>query len=128
MMTESIEADNAIEEVQEIVEKCVKCGLCKALCPVFRVMHEEILSPRGKAMILQENIYDKIIYDCTLCKACEIKCPLNLKLCDAFRKARLILAEKGKTTKENKEMIKNIKDYGNPFGKEAGKSKKLYCC
>lgn len=124
----TIESENAREEVREIVNKCVKCGMCKALCPVFKIIREEAISPRGKAMILQEEIYDKIIYECTLCKACEKKCPLKLKLCEAFKKARKVLAEEGKETEENKEMIKNIKEFGNPFGKEAGKEKKLYCC
>ena len=122
------EAENAIEEIKDIVEKCVECGMCKSLCPVFRTLHEEVTSPRGKAIMLKEEIYDKIVYDCTLCKGCEQKCPVGIKLCDAFRKARVILTEKGKGTKENKEMIENIKEFGNPFGKEAGKSGKLYCC
>ena len=129
MTTATVEADNAKEEVQEIVEKCVKCGLCKSLCPVFRIVREETISPRGKTMILQENIYDKILYECSLCKACEEKCPLDLKLCEAFRKARKVLAESGKETKENKEMIKNIRKDGNPFGKQGSrKPAKLYCC
>ena len=75
-----------------------------------------------------KKIYDKIVYECSLCKACEEKCPLNLKLCDAFRKARKVLVESGKETEENKEMIKNIKEFGNPFGKVSGKIGKLYCC
>lgn len=125
----SVEAENAKEEVEEIIEKCVKCGMCKSLCPVFRIVREETISPRGKVLILEKDIYDKIVYECSLCKACEEKCPLNLKLCDAFRKARKVLVESGKETKENKEMIKNIRKDGNPFGKVSGKKiGKLYCC
>jgi len=124
---ENIEAENAREEVEEIVEKCVRCGLCKSLCPVFKVIQEETVSPRGKAILLDNKIYDKIIYECSLCKACEQKCPLGLKLCTAFKKARFVLCEEGKETEENKEMIKNIREAGNPFGKEV-KKHKLYCC
>lgn len=124
----TVEAENAKQEVEEIVEKCVKCGLCKSLCPVFKIIREETISPRGKAMILEKGVYDKIMYECSLCKACEEKCPAELKLCQAFKKARLVLVESGKETKENKEMIKNIRDFGNPFGKLQGKAKKLYCC
>jgi len=123
-----IEVENTIEEIREIIEKCVNCGMCKALCPVFKIIFEESYSPRGKAIMLQNNIFNKIIYECTLCKACELNCPLNLKLCDTFRKARKVLAESGKETKENKEMIENIRKYGNPFGKETRKKRKLYCC
>lgn len=127
-MTASIEADNAKEEVEEILDKCIKCGLCKSICPVFRIMREEALSPRGKAIMLEKGVYEKIIYQCSLCKACEQNCPLNLKLCEAFRKARKVLVEQGKETLENKEMIENIRKEGNPFGKIKGKPDKLYCC
>lgn len=127
-MNKSVENENAREEIKDIIEKCVECGLCKGNCPVFRVIREEVISPRGKAILLQDEVYDKSIYNCSLCKACEINCPLGIKLCDAFKKARLVLAEEGKETEENKEMIENIKKDGNPFGKEPGKNKKLYCC
>ena len=128
-MTAKVEADNAKEEIQEILEKCTKCGMCKSLCPVFKIIREETISPRGKVMILQEKLYDKIIYECSLCKACEERCALNIKLCEAFRKARKVLVETGHETRENKEMIKNIREEGNPFGKlDSRKPGKLYCC
>ena len=124
----NVEVDNAIEEIKEISEKCVRCGMCKSLCPFFLVLREEYMSPRGKTMMLDKDVYEKIIYDCTLCKACEQKCPLNLKVCEQFRKARKVLVGKGKETKENKEMMKNVEKFGNPFGQLTGKVKKLYCC
>lgn len=125
---EKPEVRNAVEEIEDILENCVRCGLCKGVCPVFKVLHEEVNSPRGKTIMLNKGIVDKVVFDCTLCKACENNCPEGLKLCEAFRKARMILSESGKESKENKEMIKNIKEFGNPFGKDAGKSGKLYCC
>jgi glycolate oxidase iron-sulfur subunit len=112
----TIEADNAKEEIKEIVEKCMRCGLCKELCSVFKVMREEQFSPRGKDVILDNENYEKIVYDCNLCRSCEKKCPLGLKLCDAFIKARKVLVEKKKEISENKEMIKNIDKTGNIWG------------
>ncbi len=114
----TIESDNAKEEIKEIVEKCFKCGFCKALCPVLKVLRTEQYSARGKAILLDNNYVDKIVYDCTLCKACEKMCPLDLKLCDAFIKARKILVEQKKEVSENKEMIENLGKTGNIFGEE----------
>jgi len=110
----TIESDNAKEEIKEIVEKCIRCGLCKQLCPVFKIMREEQFSPRGKTILLNNSFYGKIIYQCNLCKACEEKCPLNLKLCEAFLKARKVLVEGGKGI--GKDVIDNLEKKGNVFG------------
>ena len=117
----SIETDNAKEEIKEIVERCIRCGLCKNLCPVLKVMREEQYSPRGKAMILDNDYFEKIVYDCTLCKACEKQCPFDLKLCTAFIKARQVLVSQKKEKSENKEMIKNLEKIGNIYGERKRK-------
>jgi len=130
-MTEAqkIEANNLMEEASEIFDSCIKCGMCKSICPVFKVLREERVSPRGKAIILSEKIMDKIIFECTLCRGCEQKCPLDIKICDGVRKAREAMVLKGKGLKSNEEMIANIRKYGNPFGKgDVKDNEKLYCC
>ncbi len=123
-----IEANNAIEEAQEIFSTCIKCGMCKSLCPVFKVLKEESTSPRGHGILISEKVLEKSLFHCTLCKMCEKKCPLNLKITDAVRKSREALALKGKGLKSNEEMIKNIKTSGNPFGDGPIEKDKLYCC
>lgn len=104
-----IETENAIEEIKDIVEKCMKCGMCKGRCPVFGVLKDEIHSPRGKTILLNEGIFEKIVFNCTMCKSCEVNCPLDLSLCEAFRKARKVLAYTNKDPKENKEIPKQYK-------------------
>jgi glycolate oxidase iron-sulfur subunit len=111
----TIEINNAKEEIIEIFEKCTKCGLCKELCPVFRVLREEQSSPRGHAILLSNKIFDKIVFQCTLCKACEEKCPFNLEICKAIKKARFILNFKGKENEENKKILKKITNKENPY-------------
>jgi Fe-S oxidoreductase len=112
----NIEIENLKEDVKETVEKCFKCGLCKENCPVLRVIREEQFSARGKAIILENNIYDKVVYDCSLCKSCEKKCPLKLKLCDSFIKTRRILVLQEKELSANKEMINNLNLSENIYG------------
>lgn len=125
----NVEVRNAMEEVQEILSPCIKCGMCKSLCPVFKTLKLEEISPRGHAVMLNENILNELVFQCNLCKACEKKCPLNLKICDAMKKAREALVLDGKGLKSNEEMIEEIRKTGSPFGTE-GKvdPDKLYCC
>ena len=126
---DKIESENLLEEASEIVSKCIQCGMCKSLCPVFKILREEQFSPRGKAIILSDKTLDKVVFECTLCRACEQKCPLNIKVCDAILKAREASVARGQGLKGNAEMIDNIQKTGNPFGKDDSKNKeKLYCC
>lgn len=123
-----VEINNVQEEIDEILRNCVKCGLCKSLCPVFKTLREESLGPRGRSIILQDKMYDKVLWQCNLCKACELKCPLGIKVWEAVKKSRESMNLQGKELESNKEMIENIRKTGNPFGKEPDKDGKLYCC
>ncbi len=125
---EKIEAGNLIENASEIFGKCTRCGMCKSLCPVFKTLKEEGVSPRGKGIIISEKVMDKVVFECTLCKACEQKCPLGIKICDAISDVRQAMVLRGKGLKSNEEMIGNIRKYGNPFGKDKKGKEKLYCC
>jgi heterodisulfide reductase subunit C len=126
---QKLQADNLIQEASEILDNCVKCGLCKSLCPIFKIIREEEFSPRGHSILLQNKIIEESMFKCNLCRACEEKCPLNLKICDAILKAREALNLRGLETEANKEMIKNIRETGNPFPKDKdNKDGKLYCC
>lgn len=129
MASQNIETENLIGEISEIIEKCINCGICKGRCPVFHTLKEEVNSPRGRVNILKEKMFDNILYNCSLCKSCEVNCPLKLELPNAFRKARQVIVNRKKEPKGNQEMLENVRKYGNPFGKmETGKIKKLYCC
>jgi Fe-S oxidoreductase len=102
--------------------------MCKSLCPVFLTMREEYLSPRGRTIIMQNSELNEVLFKCNLCKACEHKCPLKIKVWKAVKKSREAMNLKNKQLKGNKEMLKNIKETGNPFGKNPEKTSKLYCC
>ena len=125
---QNIESMNALQEASEILEKCIKCGMCKSLCPVFRSIKEEEISPRGHSIILTNKIVSESLFKCNLCKICEKKCPLNLKICDAIIKARESISLNEKNIKSNKEMIENVRKTGNPFGGKKPEGDKLYCC
>jgi Fe-S oxidoreductase len=112
----AVEEFNAKEEIKEIVENCINCGMCNSICPVLRIVRKEHYSPRGRAIALKENIFEKLVYDCTLCKSCEKNCPLDIKLCEAFIKARQILVFQKKENSKHKEMIHNLETESNVYG------------
>lgn len=68
----------------EELKKCVRCGECRANCPVFTELKNEPASPRGRlalVKLLQESkikptadLADKL-YICLLCKTCAVNCP-----------------------------------------------------
>jgi Fe-S oxidoreductase len=112
------------------VDKCSICGMCKTNCPTFSALKTELDSPRGKSVLIREKIQDLIMYKCTLCGSCVVNCPSNIDLDEEIKRAREKLVKERKTTPQVTEMVKNIKQHGNPYGKvEKGKlPKNLYCC
>ena len=111
-----IEVDNAIEEAKEIAEYCIRCGMCRRLCPVLRIGREEHYSPRGKLIMIDNNLFEKNVYNCTLCRACEKECPVGLRLCTAFVRAREVLVARNKENANLSEIVKNINRSGNIYG------------
>lgn len=110
------------------LKKCSLCGLCKASCPVFKVLLAETSGPRGKAILIKNSVLNEIFYKCTLCKACKVECPAGIDL--EIDKIRERLVKNKIETEANEKMINNIRKYGNPFGKvKKGKiPEELYCC
>jgi ferredoxin len=114
----------------EKLSVCAACGICRGRCPVFKVVLDEAASPRGKALMLEKGVIDDLYRMCTLCKACEVECPMGAKFIDDVRLMREKMVAEGRESQANKKMIDNIRKYGNPFGKlEKGETPKdLYCC
>jgi glycolate oxidase iron-sulfur subunit len=67
----------------EAVEKCVHCGFCLPTCPTYKVLGEEMDSPRGRIIIMKSVLEDEIELDqampyidrCLGCMACVTACP-----------------------------------------------------
>jgi heterodisulfide reductase subunit D len=80
-------------------EKCVGCGSCVKLCPMFDAMGEEQYSPRGKLYFLQVmdqleedkelgKEFRKLLFQCTLCGRCEETCSSGVNLLEIWHKQR----------------------------------------
>jgi glycolate oxidase iron-sulfur subunit len=84
------------------VSSCVHCGFCLPACPTYRVLGEEMDSPRGRIVLMKEVLEGGLTLDeaaphldrCLGCLACETACPSGVPyrdLIEPFR-ARLVAA------------------------------------
>ena len=107
---------------------CITCGLCREACPVFTILRQEQISPRGLALLADQSVPSIIFYQCTLCRACRVVCPVGHD--PSGESVRAVLVAQGMETDANRQMIENIRACGNPFGalKEGEIPKTLYCC
>jgi len=103
-----LEANNILEEVTEIFEPCVSCGLCKGICPTFKILLEERISARGFAIKLSDKVVEKAIYECTLCGACDSRCPVKIPITEGVVKAREVLHLRGKNLGGNNECFEEV--------------------
>jgi len=69
----------------ELLEKCVRCGSCRSVCPVFNVTKEEPSVARGKIFLANMINKGKVELDreaadffnlCTTCLRCQEICPV----------------------------------------------------
>jgi glycolate oxidase iron-sulfur subunit len=94
-----------LEDYREEIEQCVKCGACRAHCPVFGAEKREGRVARGKIALSQAvldgevALEDKVLEDlsqCLLCGSCCSQCPNKVPTEEIVAAARLRIArEKG---------------------------------
>lgn len=72
---------------KEEIYKCSKCGLCQSVCPLFLATKNELFSPRGRFIVLNNHINNgvKISKDfinnldfCLNCNLCKEFCPSSI--------------------------------------------------
>ncbi|WP_456435645.1 (Fe-S)-binding protein [Thermovibrio ammonificans] len=87
----------------ELVERCVRCGSCRQVCPVFNVTHEEPSVARGKIFLADMINKGKAELDkeaahffnlCTTCLRCAEICPVMVDYEKIIISARAKAVEK----------------------------------
>jgi glycolate oxidase iron-sulfur subunit len=74
----------------EAVEKCVHCGFCLSACPTYKVLGEEMDSPRGRIYLMKGALENELAVDdmlpyvdrCLGCMACVTACPSGVEYGD----------------------------------------------
>lgn len=72
----------------DILVKCIHCGMCLATCPTYDITKMERSSPRGRIRLIKsvaegklpltDTFYDEMNF-CLDCQACETACPAGVK-------------------------------------------------
>ncbi|TWH46911.1 (Fe-S)-binding protein [Sporomusa sp. KB1] len=93
--------EHKYEEWQQQLVKCIRCGTCRSVCPVFQAADNENTTARGKVKLLEAVSEGKLtltpelqarMSKCLLCKACAAGCPSGVKTDELFLSARRALA------------------------------------
>jgi glycolate oxidase iron-sulfur subunit len=99
-------ADPTIARADEILRRCVHCGLCTATCPTYVLTGDERDSPRGriyfmKQMFEQREVTPSMTYHidrCLSCFSCMTTCPSGVDYMHLVDLARVRIEAKGRRT------------------------------
>jgi Fe-S oxidoreductase len=121
----SIKELSPLKEYDEELNKCMMCGNCRSVCPVFQVKNEETMVARGRLRLIKALLYKEIdlsplliekIYSCLSCGVCLRSCPGAVDACKIIIKTREIISKKEKIPKDIENIRDKILNFGNPFG------------
>ncbi len=83
----SKEAEAHLLEAAKEFQKCMQCGKCRSVCPVFKEMGNELYVARGKNKLAEKivsgdlEITDRVedaVNQCLNCKTCSANCPAGV--------------------------------------------------
>jgi len=74
-------------EAEAILRSCVHCGFCTAVCPTYRLLGDELDSPRGRIYLIKSLLEGEAAGEqtrthldrCLTCHACETACPSGVQ-------------------------------------------------
>ncbi|ACX51709.1 protein of unknown function DUF224 cysteine-rich region domain protein [Ammonifex degensii KC4] len=94
---------NGLGAVEEEIIRCMKCGNCQSVCPIYKELRLESSVARGKIRLAEALLKEEVAatsalkerFDlCLTCLACESVCPSGVKVSSIILAARKELARK----------------------------------
>ncbi|MDD4307127.1 MAG: (Fe-S)-binding protein, partial [Methanosarcina sp.] len=106
------------------VYRCVQCGTCRSVCPVFDAVGWESANTRGRMLIIKSLLEGRppsedvlpSLASCTTCGICASKCPAGANPPEVVEAARTQLVKCGITTDAQEKLKSAVMTYGNSFG------------
>src|SRR3990172_3233914 len=89
----------------EGIRACVHCGICLPQCPTYRVLGQEMDSPRGRIYLMRAAAEGRLALTRTLvrhldlclgCRACETACPSRVPFGRLLEATRGQIARRGR--------------------------------
>jgi len=115
-----------MKELETELLRCLRCGECQEVCPVYQEGGNESFVARGKIRLMRavmdgeieltEGVIERI--NCCLnCNACMANCPAGIDTDHLVFSARCEMRAAGKEVPKNLAAVRaNIAEHGNPFG------------
>ncbi len=95
--------ERSFESWEKEVIRCIRCGACQNVCPVFKELQAESTVARGRVKLIRgvinheleltEGFISKMSL-CLMCKACVVNCPSGVKVDKLVEAARKEIVEK----------------------------------
>jgi len=90
--------------IQSEIDKCMRCGFCMAVCPVYGVEKDEKAVARGKIAVAQAVLDGELeiddpqvsaaLFNCLVCTSCMQNCPTGVRVDRIVIEARAAMARK----------------------------------
>ncbi len=108
-----------LKRLEKEINKCVKCGACRAHCPAFSALQREPAAARGKVALAKAVAAGAIPLDdrtyldmsnCLLCGSCVAKCANDVPVDEIVIAARAVLAGKRGLTQFHRALARLLRD------------------
>lgn len=93
-----------VELLKKELIRCMKCGNCMSVCPIYSVEKKESSVARGKIALGEAVLSDdikiddetlvKLIFNCLVCKSCMLACPSGVRFDRIILGLRAAIARK----------------------------------
>ncbi len=109
-----------INQIEDEIVKCVRCGVCRIHCPTFLATNAESAVSRGKIYLVDAVVkgdldltdeFARDIYRCVNCRTVTVNCPTSVQVHDILLQARAQLM-KSRGLSDLKDIIFDISTNG----------------